>query len=106
VADVTPDNIRGRAFGFHRAADTAGAVIGPLIGRSALLATLNERFRIVFLIAGITTVLQLVRLDREPATTRLIRRVFLCLVCEENFDAPAGQQVEHRCPTSKPELIR
>ncbi|MBK5289636.1 MAG: MFS transporter [Acidimicrobiia bacterium] len=29
--DTTPAN-RGRAFGFHRAADTAGAVVGPLIG--------------------------------------------------------------------------
>ena len=52
VADVTPEEIRGRAFGFHRAADTAGAVVGPLIGL-ALLAALNERFRLVFVIAGI-----------------------------------------------------
>jgi MFS family permease len=29
--DTTPAN-RGRAFGFHRAADTAGAVVGPLLG--------------------------------------------------------------------------
>ncbi len=29
--ETTPAN-RGRAFGFHRAADTAGAVVGPLIG--------------------------------------------------------------------------
>ena len=52
MADVTPEEIRGRAFGFHRAADTAGAVVGPLIGL-ALLAALNERFRLVFVIAGI-----------------------------------------------------
>jgi MFS family permease len=32
IADDTPDRMRGRAFGFHRAADTAGAVCGPLIG--------------------------------------------------------------------------
>ncbi|HVN10710.1 MAG TPA: MFS transporter [Kineosporiaceae bacterium] len=31
VVDV-PEGSRGRAFGFHRAADTAGAVAGPLIG--------------------------------------------------------------------------
>lgn len=29
--DTTPAN-RGKAFGFHRAADTAGAVVGPLVG--------------------------------------------------------------------------
>jgi hypothetical protein len=31
AADVPPE-ARGRAFGFHRAMDTAGAVVGPLIG--------------------------------------------------------------------------
>lgn len=38
---ITPET-RGRAFGFHRAADTAGAVIGPLIG-VGLLALLQGR---------------------------------------------------------------
>jgi hypothetical protein len=42
---------------------------------------------------------QLVRLDRDPETTRLIRRVFLCLICEEEFDASPGQRIEHWCPT-------
>jgi MFS family permease len=32
IADETPAHLRGRAFGFHRAADTAGAVVGPMIG--------------------------------------------------------------------------
>ena len=31
VEDI-PDHARGRAFGVHRAADTAGAVVGPLLG--------------------------------------------------------------------------
>lgn len=31
VADV-PDAMRGRVFGFHRAMDTFGAVVGPLLG--------------------------------------------------------------------------
>jgi MFS family permease len=31
VADVTPTDQRGRAFGFHRAMDHLGAVVGPLI---------------------------------------------------------------------------
>jgi hypothetical protein len=50
IADVTPAAHRGRAFGFHRAADTAGAVIGPLIGLG-LLSLLDDDFRAVFLIA-------------------------------------------------------
>ena len=69
VADVTPEEIRGRAFGFHRAADTAGAVVGPLIGLG-LLAALDERFRLVFLIAGIPAVAGVVLLsvlrERKP----------------------------------------
>ncbi|HSP55693.1 MAG TPA: MFS transporter [Dehalococcoidia bacterium] len=52
IADATPLEYRGRAFGFHRAADTMGAVIGPGIGLG-LLALLNDDFRTVFLIAGI-----------------------------------------------------
>ncbi len=31
IADVTPGAQRGRAFGFHRAMDHAGAAIGPLL---------------------------------------------------------------------------
>ncbi len=31
IADATPPAIRGRAFGFHRAMDHAGAVVGPLL---------------------------------------------------------------------------
>ncbi len=52
IADVTPAQSRGRAYGFHRAADTMGAVIGPGIGLG-LLALLDNDFRTVFLIAGI-----------------------------------------------------
>jgi MFS family permease len=32
IAENTPPESRGRAFGFHRSMDTAGAVMGPLIG--------------------------------------------------------------------------
>jgi len=50
VADVTPTELRGRAFGFHRAADTLGAVIGPAVALG-LLAAFNDNFRPVFLLA-------------------------------------------------------
>src|SRR4051794_36917074 len=49
VAD-TPPEIRGRAFGLHRAADTAGAVVGPLIGL-ALYELLDHRLRPLFFVA-------------------------------------------------------
>lgn len=31
LADAVPESARGRAFGFHRAMDTAGAVVGPAV---------------------------------------------------------------------------
>jgi MFS family permease len=53
--DTTPAN-RGRAFGFHRAADTAGAVAGPLLGL-ALYDALGHRFRPLFWVAVIPALL-------------------------------------------------
>ncbi len=66
VVDIAPGD-RGRAFGFHRAADTAGAVIGPLI---ALLGyeLLNRRLEPLLWFAVVPAVLSagLVYLLREP----------------------------------------
>ncbi|MFN8018899.1 MAG: MFS transporter [Acidimicrobiales bacterium] len=53
--DTTPEN-RGRAFGFHRAADTAGAVVGPLIGLG-LYELVGQQFRPLLWIAVIPAVL-------------------------------------------------
>lgn len=53
--ETTPEN-RGRAFGFHRAADTAGAVVGPLIGL-ALYELLGQELRPLLWIAIIPAVL-------------------------------------------------
>lgn len=50
IADVTPFGLRGRAFGFHRAADTVGAIAGPAIGLG-LLSAFGNQFRPVFLLA-------------------------------------------------------
>ena len=52
IADETPSHLRGRAFGFHRAADTAGAVVGPLIG-IAMYEMLDHNIRPLFFIAFI-----------------------------------------------------
>ncbi len=50
IASDTPPEMRGRAFGFHRAIDTAGAVVGPLIGLG-LYELLNHQLRPLFLIS-------------------------------------------------------
>lgn len=59
---------RGRAFGFHRSMDTAGAVVGPLAG-FGLLAWSAQNFRLVFFLAAIPAAVgvALIALVREPA---------------------------------------
>ncbi len=52
VADVTPDSIRGHAYGVRQALDTAGALIGPLLA-IALMALLANDMRAVFWFAFI-----------------------------------------------------
>jgi MFS family permease len=55
VAEVTRPEDRGRAFGFQRAMDHAGAVVGPLVASAALLAIGN--LRLVFALAAIPAAL-------------------------------------------------
>jgi MFS family permease len=52
IAESSENSVRGRSFGFHRAFDTLGAVVGPMI---ALLAIhfLNNNFRLIFFLAFI-----------------------------------------------------
>jgi len=52
LAESTPQEHRGRAFGFERAMDSAGAVIGPLIAL-ALVGWIGLGARSIFLISGI-----------------------------------------------------
>lgn len=56
IAADTPPEIRGRAFGLHRAADSAGAVVGPLLGL-ALYEALDHRLRPLFVLAAVPAVL-------------------------------------------------
>jgi MFS family permease len=78
VQAITPET-RGRAFGFHRATDTIGAVAGPLLG-VALLGWAQDAhgmistddagpFRLVFwltLIPGLLAVVAFLTLVRDP----------------------------------------
>jgi len=71
IAESTPKASWGKAFGFHRAADHAGAVIGPLLAALAL-TVLHDRLRTVFflsLIPGLPAVGLLVAgvRDVQPA---------------------------------------
>jgi MFS family permease len=68
IADVTPPEGRGRAFGFHRALDHTGAVVGPLLA-ILFLNLLHVSIRTMFMIAvipgAIGVVLIIVALKEE-----------------------------------------
>jgi MFS family permease len=59
IADSVAPSIRGRAFGFHRAADNTGAVIGPLIAFALLRFGHGIDLRRVFLLTAIPAALSL-----------------------------------------------
>ena len=61
LADSSPAEYRGKAFGFHRAADTLGACLGPLLAL-LLLVVLKDNIRQVFLIAFIPAILAVITL--------------------------------------------
>ena len=67
IAEATPPALRGRAFGLHRAMDTTGAVLGPLLGYW-FLQNLSSDIRHLFLFAalpGLLAVLTLLFFVRE-----------------------------------------
>jgi MFS family permease len=70
LAGSVPAHQRGTAFGFHRAADHAGAVLGPLLA-AALLLALAGRVRLVFALAAVPGIVALIVLAwkvREPTS--------------------------------------
>ncbi len=72
IADSVENNSLGKAFGFHRAMDTIGAVIGPAIAFLVLALFLNN-FRLVFwlsIIPGIIAVLLIIFFITEKKHVR------------------------------------
>ena len=69
IADVTPPALRGRAFGFHRAADHLGAVLGAVAGWALLSAGTSVRGVIGWsIVPGVVAfVLLAALLRRSPA---------------------------------------
>ena len=61
IADSVEPEMRGRAFGFHRAADHAGAVVGPLIV-FVLISQLGIGLRTIFWLAAIPAALAVITL--------------------------------------------
>jgi len=72
MADLTPPEIRGAAFGLRQTLDTIGAFAGPLLA-IALMALTGNQFRTVFwfaVIPAFASVALLVLLVREPERAR------------------------------------
>lgn len=68
VADITPPELRGAAFGLRQSLDTVGAFLGPLLAAGLMLLWAND-FRAVFWVAvipGLLAVALLVVGIREP----------------------------------------
>ncbi len=72
IADVTPPEVRGAAFGLRQTLDTIGAFAGPLLAIALMTAT-GGAFRTVFWIAAIPAAIAvavLILFVREPERTR------------------------------------
>ena len=76
VADMTPTNLRGAAFGLRQSLDTVGAFLGPLLAVGLMLLWAND-FRAVFWVAvipGLAAVALLAFGLREPAHAQTGKR--------------------------------
>jgi MFS family permease len=78
LAHFADSSIRGRVFGFHRAMDHAGAVVGPLLA-AAFLFFFPGEFRPLFaltIVPGVVVMLVLMRVPspRQPVPTSEPRR--------------------------------
>lgn len=70
IANATTQSQRGKAFGFHRAMDTLGAAVGPLLA-FAVLSVHRQDYRLIFWISAIPGFLAVVILfvflrERRP----------------------------------------
>lgn len=89
LSESVPADARGRAFGFHRAGDTIGAVIGPLIAAGLLAlsgasaAGEATAFRVVFVVSlvfGLLAAATFGLFVRDPGGTTGSRLGFLAAV--------------------------
>jgi MFS family permease len=89
IADVTPPEIRGRAFGLRQAMDTAGGFAGPLLA-IALMALFANDIRAVFWVAAalawLCVVCVLVGVEEAPRAAGQVRPPPIRLSDVRDFD--------------------
>jgi MFS family permease len=98
IADAAPAAERGLAFGFHRAMDNAGAVLGPLIGLAALEllasdanAPTSSDYKTIFLLASVPALAAMVVMIFAVRETHLGRAA-----TKTGADATANVGVENQ----------
>jgi MFS family permease len=69
LAAAADERTRGRVFGFHRAMDHAGAVLGPLVA-SAFLFVYAEQYRTLFALTIVPGAIVMIILLRVPEPKR------------------------------------
>src|SRR6266853_1244445 len=77
VADLTPLQLRGAAFGLRQSLDTVGAFLGPLLA-VALMLLWADNFRLVFWVAvipGLIAVALLIFGIKKPARHATAKRI-------------------------------
>ena len=69
IADVTPEGVRGAAYGLRQALDTVGAMLGPLAAIALMLALANDVRSVLWwaVVPAVLAVVVLVAFVREPA---------------------------------------
>ena len=77
MADISPAEIRGAAFGLRQSLDTAGAFLGPLLAILIMMATASN-FIIVFWVAVIPALLSFAVMlfavdEPDPAPSEIVR---------------------------------
>jgi len=63
IAASSDSNTKGRSFGFHKAMDNSGAILGPLLAAGILLL-FPKQYRVVFIVAFLPAVIGLIALIR------------------------------------------
>jgi MFS family permease len=83
----TPEDIRGKAFGFHRALDHAGAIIGPLTAIVLLRYGLSLKNIFLWaLLPGVITILVVIFFVREKRITSKSKAInFKLSILSRNF---------------------
>jgi len=79
LADITPKEIRGAAYGLRQSMDTVGAFLGPILAMLIMLGSHNN-FRLVFWLALLPALLVVLiiwlAIDEPPPKADPVRRPF------------------------------